>query len=143
MDAIFKKLNLKNQPVVFVLQHPEVFEESLSSIASNHNIKTKVRKTDKIEFFIAFVTKKADIDKIVHQVAPLLNGDAVFWMAYPKGTSKKYKADFNRDNGWALMAAYDLIGVRMVAIDEDWSAMRFRKKQFIKKLTRKQKTSPD
>jgi hypothetical protein len=35
------------------------------------------------------------------------------------------------------MGQYGMEGVRMVAIDEDWSALRFRKVDFIKNFTRK------
>ncbi len=58
-------------------------------------------------------------------------------MCYPKGSSKKYSCDFNRDTGWDIMGQYDLESVRAVAIDEDWSALRFRKVDFIKTMKRK------
>jgi len=60
------------------------------------------------------------------------------WFCYPKGTSKKYKCDFNRDTGWETLGNYNLEGVRQVAIDEDWSALRFRKIEHIKTLTRRE-----
>jgi hypothetical protein len=37
------------------------------------------------------------------------------------------------------MGQYNLEGVRQVAIDEDWSAQRFRKIAFIKKFSRQEK----
>jgi hypothetical protein len=60
----------------------------------------------------------------------------VVWFAYPKGTSKRYRCEFNRDTGWAAVGAAGFEGVRQVAIDEDWSALRFRRPEFIKSLTR-------
>jgi hypothetical protein len=44
--------------------------------------------------------------------------------------------DFNRDTGWQPLGKYDLEPVRQVAIDEDWSALRFRNVNNIKKMTR-------
>jgi hypothetical protein len=44
--------------------------------------------------------------------------------------------DFNRDTGWAALGAAGFEPVRMVAIDEDWSAVRFRRADFINTLTR-------
>lgn len=137
MDAIFKKLNYKGEDKVFILNHPESFNENLKSISMTTEIKTKIRKTDKIEFFIAFITKQAEINTLIPKVNPLLKGDATFWIAYPKKSSKKYKADFHRDKGWEALGPAEMEGVRMVAIDEDWSALRFRKVDYIKKLTRK------
>lgn len=68
------------------------------------------------------------------------SGDAVVWMAYPKGTSKNYKYDFNRDTGWAAFGGAGFEPVRMVAIDEDRSAIRFRRVDFIKTITRDPKS---
>jgi hypothetical protein len=60
----------------------------------------------------------------------------VIWFAYPKGSSKKYKSEINRDSGWKVLGEAGFEPVRMVAIDEDWSAVRFRRVEFIKTLTR-------
>lgn len=139
MDAVFKKLNYKAQPVVYALNAPPSFSANLQSLGGEAVIKTKVAKADKVDFAIGFATKQTEVDTIVRSVAPQLQGDAVFWMCYPKGSSKKYTCDFNRDTGWAIMGQYGLEGVRMVAIDEDWSALRFRKVDFIKTMTRNEK----
>jgi hypothetical protein len=60
----------------------------------------------------------------------------VVWFAYPKQSSKKYTCEFNRDSGWAELGKAGFEPVRMVAIDADWSAVRFRRVDFIKSLTR-------
>lgn len=137
MDDVFKKLNYKGQTSVYAINAPESFTVNLDSIAQEAAIVTDLNNAKDIEFVIAFVTQQAQIDNLVPQIAPLLKGDAVLWMCYPKGTSKKYKCDFNRDNGWDIMGQYDMEAVRAVAIDEDWSALRFRKVAYIKTLTRK------
>ena len=64
-------------------------------------------------------------------------GDAVLWFAYPKGSSKKYKCEFNRDTGWHVLGAAGFEPVRQVAIDQDWSALRFRRAGFIKDMKRR------
>jgi len=69
-------------------------------------------------------------------IAKKAQGDAVVWFAYPKGSSKKYKSEINRDAGWQVLGDAGFEPVRMVAIDEDWSAVRFRRADFIKSLTR-------
>jgi hypothetical protein len=135
MDAVFKKLNFKNQPVVFALNVPESFEKNLESL-ENTTIQRAVSAKSHIEFIIGFATTQKQVDAIVEKAAPKLSGDATFWICYPKGTSKKYTCDFNRDTGWNIMGKYNLEPVRQVAIDEDWSALRFRKIEFIKNFTR-------
>jgi hypothetical protein len=92
-----------------------------------------------IAFSLAFVTKQKEVDAIAKTVARKAKGDAIVWFAYPKGTSKKYQCEFNRDNGWTALGAAGFEGVRMVAIDEDWSALRFRRVEFIQTMTREKK----
>ncbi|MDN3689354.1 hypothetical protein [Cyclobacterium jeungdonense] len=62
----------------------------------------------------------------------------VIWICYPKASSKQYKCDFNRDTGFGILGDYGLEAVRQVAIDEDWSALRFRKVEYIKNITRRE-----
>jgi hypothetical protein len=61
------------------------------------------------------------------------------WFAYPKGTSKNYRSEISRDKGWHVLGQLGFEGVRGIAIDEDWSAIRFRQAEFIKTMTRDQK----
>jgi hypothetical protein len=44
------------------------------------------------------------------------------WVAYPKGN----KADINRDTLWPIVTEYGLRPNGQVALDEVWSALRFR-----------------
>jgi hypothetical protein len=47
---------------------------------------------------------------------------AVLWVAYPKAG----RADINRDSLWPILAGYGLRPIGQVAIDDVWSALRFR-----------------
>ena len=44
------------------------------------------------------------------------------WILYPKGN----KADINRDSLWPIVAEYGLRPITQVAVDDTWSALRFR-----------------
>jgi hypothetical protein len=127
----FEKLNLKDQPEIVVLNAPSSFEPELArvKVEAIHRSLAPVRQSD---FFLVFVTRKAEVDSLAPQIAKRAHGDAIMWFAYPKGSSKKYKCDFNRDNGWNALNALGWETVRAVAIDEDWSALRFRRKEFVK-----------
>ena len=138
MDAIFKKLNYKEQKDVLVINAPDSFGINIQSISDSATIYESAAALSAVSFAIAFATKQEEVDNIAETVGPKLDGDAVFWVCYPKGTSKKYTCDFNRDTGWTKLGEYDLEGVRQVAIDEDWSALRFRKVQYIKKMSRRE-----
>lgn len=136
MNPIFKKLNYKAQKQLHILNAPASFKKDMDEMTGIANIKTALSGVKAFEFFLAFVTKQHEVDELTKKIAALAGGDAVVWMAYPKGTSKKYTCEFNRDNGWAELGKAGYEPVRMVAIDEDWSALRFRKAENIRVMKR-------
>jgi hypothetical protein len=131
MAEIFEKLNLGERQDLVVLNPPERFLPELARlpVINLHHHLTSVTETG---FLLAFVTRKAEVDALVGPVAARTVGDATVWFAYPKGTSKKYKCDFSRDIGWEALKAAGFDSVRAVAIDEDWTALRFRRVEYIK-----------
>jgi hypothetical protein len=138
MSPLFSKLNLKSQTEILVLNTPESFQSEIDALKEV----SVLQETDSIEettFLLAFVTKQAEVDRVAMIVASQTSGDALIWLAYPKSQSKKYQCEFNRDNGWEMLGKAGLEVVRQVAIDEDWSALRFRRVEFIKTISRDRK----
>ncbi len=136
MNAIFKKLNFKNQPAIHILNAPASFQSALDEMQDLTSIHTDLGKAKDIVFTMIFATKQKEVDQFADRIAKQSIDDAVIWMVYPKGTSKKYTCEFNRDNGWTRLGEHGFEPVRMVAIDEDWSALRFRRAENIKTMTR-------
>ena len=135
MLSTLQKLNQKYQSRIVVLNAPASFEPELAALRGVAVLRA-VGGLDAVEFSLAFVTKQKEVDTLAKAIGKRASGDAVVWFAYPKGSSKKYKCEFNRDSGWQALGNEGLEPVRMVAIDEDWSAVRFRRVEFIKTMTR-------
>ena len=131
MATIFGKLNLKDQQEILVLNAPASFEPELAKLHVL-TLHRNIESVAEIQFVLAFVTRKAEVDALAASIAKRAKGDAAVWFAYPKGTSKKLKCDFNRDTGWDALKALGFDTVRIVSIDEDWSALRFRRVEHIK-----------
>jgi hypothetical protein len=138
MTPLFKKLNLADHTVIHVLNAPPSFAPQLAALAG---VTVKRTVSGPSGFAMAFVITQAELDAASHALAKACSGDAVLWMVYPKGSSKKYRCEFNRDSGWAVLGAAGFEPVRMVAVDEDWSALRFRRVEHIKTLTRSKANS--
>ncbi len=136
MDPIFKKLNYKNQEKIFVLNAPESFRANIQAMSAYAAVKEKIGSNKSINFAIAFVIKQSEINKVAKKLLTKAEEDAIIWFCYPKKSSKNYKCDFDRDTGWEILGEHGYEGVRMVAIDADWSALRFRQVKHIKKITR-------
>lgn len=135
MNSLLKKLNFKTQKSMLVLNSPLEFANQLSDFEMFLKVENEI-KSQVIEFALIFAIKQEEVDQIAPQIVELIAEDGLFWFAYPKKSSKKYKCEFNRDNGWQVLGELGYEPVRMVAIDEDWSALRFRKAKNIKTLTR-------
>jgi hypothetical protein len=135
MPSTFEKLNLKNQTIILVLNAPAGFEPELAAL-HGVTVLRNLQPLDAIDFSLAFVTTQKEVDTLAKAIAQRAKGDAVVWFAYPKGTSKRYKSEINRDTGWQVLGQEGFEPVRAVAIDEDWSALRFRRVEFIQAMTR-------
>ena len=137
-DALLAKLNFREQDRVLVLQVPPEFQPVITHWAKRTQVETKAAPRKTYPFTMAFVQSEADVKKYGLAAAKQLEGDGICWMVYPKKTSKKYAATINRDHGWALLGELGFEGVRQVAIDEDWSALRFRRAEHIGSMIRRQ-----
>ena len=134
-SPVFTKLQLKNQQRIHVLDAPASFEKELRALKGVTVLRSV--GSEPVEFAIAFVTKQADFERHAKAIVKRsIDGDVVLWIAYPKGTSKRYRSELARDSGWQTLGDLGFEGVRLVAIDEDWSALRFRRAAFIKCMQR-------
>jgi hypothetical protein len=81
-----------------------------------------VPRMDEAATALVFGADAAGIRKALDLNKDWLAAPRVFWIAYPKGN----RADINRDSLWPILAEYGMRPVSQVAIDEVWSALRFR-----------------
>jgi hypothetical protein len=136
VEPLLKKLNFPGNVEAVILDAPNEFTDTLQKW-KEEGIAISISTTGQpVQFVLVFVLSKEKIQQWANVLAPLLQGDPTCWVAYPKGTSQRYKADFNRDFGWESLGELGFEAVRQVAIDKDWSALRFRKAAFIKSLKR-------
>lgn len=135
MPILFDKLNLKEELEIVVLDAPASFEAELQTLRKVKVVRT-LEAAGRVTFAIVFATQKSQVDRLSKSLASKASGDAILWFAYPKSTSRQFKCDFNRDNGWEVIREAGWDSVRQIAIDSDWSALRFRRKEFINRRSR-------
>jgi hypothetical protein len=127
---IFKKLNLGAHDEIVVFNAPGSFEPELARL-EDVKVLRDPKKPKAIQFGLAFAVTQKELDRCSALFVAASAGDAILWFAYPKGTSKRYTCEFNRDTGWHILRDAGFETVRMVAIDEDWSALRFRRLEYV------------
>ena len=133
MTALFAKLNWKGSGPVWVLDAPGSFAGELAAIGEGALVTAEAADADvpPVPFLLAFVTTRQRVAEIASLLARCAPGDEVVWLAYPKLASRRYSSELRRDAGWEALRAAGFDTVRQVAIDDDWSALRFRRVQFI------------
>lgn len=75
---------------------------------------------------LLFAADRGSLDKSLPKLLKTLPPAAIFWIAYPK-LSSKLAADLSRDIIHALAPAHGLDTVSQIAIDDDWSALRLKR----------------
>ena len=130
-SPLFDKLNLGAHDEIVLFNAPDSFDSELKQLKGIKIVRDP-GKPRAIKFGMAFAMTQAQLDRASKLLAEAAEGDAVLWFVYPKGTSKRYTCEFNRDAGWGVIRAAGFDSVRMVAIDEDWSALRFRRLEYVK-----------
>ena len=79
---------------------------------------------------LLFVTSLEEAGRLVPQAIQQVDRQGLLWLAYPKGGSR-IKTDVNRDRLWQALSATGWRPVRQVALDETWSAMRYRPEELV------------
>lgn len=135
MNTLLRKMNFKDQKSILVLNAPDAFEAELIEFKEQLTVNNKL-DNEPISFCLIFAENRIVIETFAPKIDAIMTNNGLFWWAYPKKSSKKYKSDITRDNGWQIMGEMGYEPVRMVAIDDDWSALRFKKAENIKTLSR-------
>jgi hypothetical protein len=92
--------------------------------------------TGPVDILLGFAARVADVPPLLDALLPRYARGGRLWLAYPK-KSGPIRTDISRDKGWEALASLDLLPVTQVALDETWSALRFRYRDEIRTLTRK------
>jgi len=135
MKTILDKLNYKGQKRIAIINAEKSFIKALSKELKDIQTDMEIDQRYPYEFIILFVKSISEVEAIAPVALHNLLVDGVLWFCYPKKTSKKYSSDIDRDHGWKALNDLGFYGIRLVAIDDDWSAMRFRNIKYIKSVS--------
>jgi hypothetical protein len=85
-----------------------------------------------LDFVQLFITNSDDYGRLGPAALRAVKPDGLLWICYPKKTSG-VESDLDRDVVWKMLEPTGLRPVTQVAIDEVWSALRFRPSDKVKK----------
>jgi hypothetical protein len=127
--SLIKKLGIKPDHKLLILNAPEGYLETLSSLPEGTERKTRAEGS--FDLVQIFLYNKVDVEKYAPIGIQAMKSDGLLWFTYPKKTAK-IKSDITRDTGWESVRAVGWRPVTQIAIDETWSALRFRPESEVK-----------
>jgi hypothetical protein len=71
---------------------------------------------------VVFADDARSLREVLAAQGDALRHPQLLWVAYPKGN----RSDINRDSLWPILAERGLRPIGQVALDDTWSALRFR-----------------
>lgn len=135
IHPVIKKMNFKDHgQTVLIVNAPKAYDEIIAAFQGDVHTEAVNESYDFVQIFGA---TNEELQSLARQASLYVSEDRLFWLCYPKKSSKQYKgSDCSRESVAGMLAAEGYEPVRQVAIDEDWSALRFRKPEKIKSMTR-------
>jgi hypothetical protein len=127
MTDLFRKLNWKAQNPILIAFAPASFAAEAAAAAQETTVHTEPAPGAAYTFTLTFAVTQAELVPRAQALLDRTAPEAILWFVYPKQTSKAYVSDLNRDILWKVLAPLGLSPNRQVAIDDDWSALRFKK----------------
>ena len=118
-----KKLGIKPGQTLLVLHAPEDYQSLLGVLPEGTALRTDAQGS--FDFVQVFVRERADVSRTAATAVQAVKPGGLLWFAYPKKTSG-VKTDITRDHGWDDLLSAGLRPVTQIAIDDTWSALRFR-----------------
>ena len=118
----WQKLQIKSGKLI-VINAPQGYAEQLAKELKDLTVST--RAAGQAEAVLLFVNSLAETEKLTPKAGKLVKPGGMLWIAYAKGSSK-VKTDVNRDKLWVAVQPIGWQPIRQIALDETWSAMRFK-----------------
>jgi hypothetical protein len=123
MSSVTKKLGLKPGMAALMVSAPSRYLELLAPLPDGVVVSDNIGGTH--QFVQLFATRKAEIKETAPKLLKHAAPGALVWITYPKKTSK-VESDLSREEVWDAMTGTGWRPVSQIAIDEVWSALRFR-----------------
>jgi hypothetical protein len=118
---LVNKIGIKPGHALLLVNAPKGFASTLGHLPEGATLTTKNK-----EFGVAivFVTETADLAAQIRQLRPFMEQNGMVWAAWPKKASG-VQTDLNENRVRDLGLAAGLVDVKVCAIDNTWSGLKF------------------
>jgi len=116
-----KQLHLKPHYRLLLLNAPNDICNRLDPLPK---IETTAAGSAMFDALLLFALDRAALDAQLDTALSALKPGGLFWVAYPKKSSKR-QTDLSRDKGWESLWAKTYYRVELLELDRVWSALRY------------------
>jgi hypothetical protein len=118
----WKKLGIKEGMRVIHLHAPEKYLQILGRLPQGVLLENKLRKN--ASFIHYFTREKSGLSGDFLELKGALLPDGALWISWPKGASK-VPTDLNENVVRDIGLRNGLVDVKVAAVDETWSGLKF------------------
>ena len=119
---LIRKIGIKPGHRIHLHDHPASFLRDLGELPDA--VKLEQRLSDSTDVMVCFVESEAELRKQFSRLTGKLAPDGMLWIAWPKRTSGR-KTDLTEDVVRTVGLRTGLVDVKVCAIDEVWSGLKF------------------
>ena len=121
-SALAKKLGIKPGNRVLVVNPPDGYIEQLGELPKEVRL---VEEADSpADVVHVFVSTRAELAEKASSIVAAVHPGGVLWISYPKVAAGR--SDLSRETMWSALEPLGWRPVSQVAVDDTWSALRFR-----------------
>lgn len=120
--ALIKKLGIKANYRVSFVHEPDTYRELLGELPQT--IEVLPLRSGELNFVHAFYIEKALLETEFPKLKAALLKDGILWLSWPKKASK-VSTDLSGDLIRQIGLDGGLVDIKVAAIDEVWSGLKF------------------
>ena len=119
---LLKKLGIRPGFRVLFIAQPHNYSKLLGPLPGN--VTVLKRAATNIDFIHGFVTRTKALDTLLARAGRCLSRDGMLWVSWPKKASHM-KTEVSEAEVRRAGLAAGLVDVKICAVDETWSGLRF------------------
>ncbi|MGH7547189.1 MAG: DUF3052 domain-containing protein [Gemmatimonadales bacterium] len=120
--SLVEKLGIKPAATIAILNAPRGYDRALGRLPKQ--VTRKARVAGPLDFIQLFTSQKSELERrfgaLEHALAPA----GQLWVSWPKRSSG-VSTDLTEDVIRAIGLAHGLVDVKVAAVDEVWSGLKF------------------
>ncbi len=120
--SLVQKLGIKAGNKIAILNSPVDYDQTLGALPPD--VLTVDTRAGSLDFIHFFTSRRVELERRFPELKAALAPDGMLWIAWPKRASKM-DTDLTEDVVRQIGLANGLVDVKVAAIDQTWSGLKF------------------